>query len=146
MEATVHDTADASQTETPPKALPVKPDGIPAELKVREQWVCWSYAMRDGKWTKVPETPRGEFAKANDPSTWSDFDIVMCNMITSIFLPLLGELRSRLAPTGVAVFSGLLATEIESVSGALVETGFAIPSHRTLGEWASLVTAAATVP
>jgi len=76
----------------------------------------------------------------------ADFDIVMCNMMTSIFLPLVGELRSRLAPTGVAVFSGLLATEIESVSEALVETGFAIPSHRTLGEWASLVAVAATVP
>ena len=76
----------------------------------------------------------------------AEFDIVMCNMITSSFLPLVGEFRSRLAPAGIAVFSGLLASEIESVSGALMEAGFAIPSYRVLGDWASLFAVAATVP
>jgi ribosomal protein L11 methyltransferase len=73
----------------------------------------------------------------------AEFDIVMCNMITSIFLPLAGEIRSRLAPAGISVFSGLLASEVESVSGALAEAGFAIRSHSILGEWASLVAVAA---
>jgi len=76
----------------------------------------------------------------------AEFDIVMCNMITSVFLPLAGEIRGRLAPAGIAVFSGLLATEVESVSGALMEAGFAIRSHSLLGEWASLVAVGATVP
>jgi ribosomal protein L11 methyltransferase len=75
-----------------------------------------------------------------------DFDIVMCNMITSIFLPLAGEIRSRLVPSGIAVFSGLLASEVDSVSGGLKEAGFAIRSHQILGEWASLVAVAATPP
>jgi len=75
-----------------------------------------------------------------------EFDIVMCNMITSSFLPLAGEFRSRLAPAGLAVFSGLLASEIELVSGALMEAGFAIPSYRVLGDWASLIAVVATVP
>jgi ribosomal protein L11 methyltransferase len=68
----------------------------------------------------------------------AEFDIVMCNMITSNFLPLLDGLRDSLAPSGTAVFSGLLASEIEVVSTALTEAGFAAPSCRVFGEWASL--------
>lgn len=75
-----------------------------------------------------------------------EFDIVMCNMISSNFLPLVGNLRSRLAPAGVAVFSGLLASEIELVSGVLKEAGFVIPSHKVFGDWASLIAVAETVP
>lgn len=75
-----------------------------------------------------------------------EFDIVMCNMISSNFLPLVGDLRGRLAPAGIAVFSGLLASEVEVVSGALMEAGFVIPSYRVHGDWASLVAVAATVP
>jgi ribosomal protein L11 methyltransferase len=76
----------------------------------------------------------------------AEFDIVMCNMVTSIFLPLVSELRSALAPAGIVVFSGLLASEVKSVSGALVEAGFAIRSHRILGEWAGLVAIAEKLP
>jgi ribosomal protein L11 methyltransferase len=76
----------------------------------------------------------------------AEFDIVMCNMITSIFLPLVGEIRSRLVPAGIAVFSGLLASEVESVSGALLEGGLAVRSQRILGEWASLVAVAVGLP
>jgi len=75
-----------------------------------------------------------------------EFDIVVCNMISSNFLPLVGEIRSRLAPAGIAVFSGLLASEVELVSGALMEAGIVIRSHRIHGDWASLVAVAATVP
>jgi ribosomal protein L11 methyltransferase len=74
------------------------------------------------------------------------FDIVLCNMVTSVFLPLVGDLRNLLAPAGVAVFSGLLASEVESVSRALMEAGFAVRSSVVLGEWASLVTVRASLP
>ena len=76
----------------------------------------------------------------------AEFDIVACNMITSNFLPLVHEFRSRLAPAGIAVFSGLLASEVELVSGALMEAGFVISAHRVLGDWASLVAVAAELP
>jgi ribosomal protein L11 methyltransferase len=75
----------------------------------------------------------------------AEFDIVMCNMISSILLPLAGELRNTLTPKGIAVFSGLLMSEVESVSGALMEVGFAIESQCNLGEWASLKAVAAPV-
>src|SRR5262245_10850211 len=61
-----------------PVALAVRPEGIPAELKARGQWVCWRYEWREGKkgnpgqWTKVPVNERGK-AKSNDPSTWATF-------------------------------------------------------------------------
>jgi ribosomal protein L11 methyltransferase len=76
----------------------------------------------------------------------SNFDIVVCNMIASSFLPLLSDLRKALAPTGVAVFSGLLAAEVESVSTAFEATGFAVRSDRFDGEWASLTAVVATAP
>ncbi len=76
----------------------------------------------------------------------TEFDIVMCNMITSSFLPLVRELRRRLAPAGIAVFSGLLATEVGLVSQVLTEAGFVIPSHSVHGDWASLVAVAVAVP
>jgi hypothetical protein len=62
-----------------PRALPVNPDGIPDELKERDQWVGWRYEWRvdkagKGKWTKVPINPdTGRKARANDPSTWGSF-------------------------------------------------------------------------
>ena len=71
-----------------------------------------------------------------------EFDIVMCNMISTVFLPLVGELRRLLAPAGIAIFSGLLGSEVDSVSGELEDAGFAIRSHGIHGEWASLVAVA----
>jgi hypothetical protein len=58
-----------------PKALTVKPEGIPTELREWPQWVCWRYHRREGKWTKVPIDPKtGKFAKVNDPATFGSFD------------------------------------------------------------------------
>ena len=37
--------------------LPVRPDGIPDELKIRPQWVNWRLEERDDDFTKVPYTP-----------------------------------------------------------------------------------------
>jgi predicted DNA-binding transcriptional regulator AlpA len=57
-----------------PKALPVNPDGIPTELKERDQWVCWAYRRRNGRWTKPPiNTCTGRNAEPDDPSTWATF-------------------------------------------------------------------------
>lgn len=49
--------------------------GIPDELTVRSQWVCWRYEQRGGKPTKVPIDARtGASAKTNDSSTWASYD------------------------------------------------------------------------
>jgi len=50
---------------------------VPEALAERPQWVTWTYARRDGKWTKCPRTATGAFAKTNTPSTWTRFADVM---------------------------------------------------------------------
>jgi P4 family phage/plasmid primase-like protien len=67
--------AEAESSERRPSALAVDPNGIPAELKARPQWVCWRYVRRNGKWTKVPLHPRtGGAADSTDPDTWGAFE------------------------------------------------------------------------
>jgi hypothetical protein len=51
------------------------PENIPTELRERRQWVCWRFAEREGKQTKVPIDPAtGDFAAADNPATWGTFD------------------------------------------------------------------------
>ena len=52
-------------------------DTIPAVLKDRKQWVLWKVIKRDGDETKVPFSVNGKPAKANDPTTWSQY-VVAC--------------------------------------------------------------------
>jgi putative DNA primase/helicase len=52
-------------------------DAIPSVLRARPQWVLWRYVEREGKKTKVPFSFSGTPAKANDPSTWADFESVV---------------------------------------------------------------------
>jgi putative DNA primase/helicase len=57
-----------------PKALPLKRDQIPHELRKRPQWVCWNYTLEGGKWTKPPVRPDGGHVDSTDASTWSTFE------------------------------------------------------------------------
>jgi primase-polymerase (primpol)-like protein len=60
-----------------PKALPVRPDGIPEEMTAVPHWVAWKYwwAPERAKWTKIPISPHTDrLAKSNDPETWSSFE------------------------------------------------------------------------
>ena len=66
----------ANITSAPrPKALPVKPDLIPDELKVHIRWVVWKYTNVKGKWTKPPYIAKCPTVKAStkNPNTWIDF-------------------------------------------------------------------------
>jgi len=68
----------------------------------------------------------------------AQFQVVLCNMITSSFRPLLGELSRVLAAGGLIILAGLLAAEIDAVTGPLSSAGLETRSRRVLGEWASL--------
>ncbi|MDQ3694292.1 MAG: DUF3987 domain-containing protein [Chloroflexota bacterium] len=61
-----------------PKALPVDPGNVPAELCSLDQWVVWNWAPkpdRPGEWTKVPLMANADCrASSTDPRTWSSFD------------------------------------------------------------------------
>ena len=54
----------------------VKELNIPASLKERNQWVLWRIVQRDRP-TKVPFSVDGTPAKANDPATWTSFDVAL---------------------------------------------------------------------
>jgi putative DNA primase/helicase len=69
----------ANATPPKPKALCVVKDNIPPELRAWLQWVLWHLEDRnptDDKPTKVPYQINGAKAKANDPSTWTDFNCI----------------------------------------------------------------------
>jgi putative DNA primase/helicase len=67
-------------TERPQSPLPEDPRQIPAldKLIVQERWCVWSWEWVDkhgeGKWSKPPRTPRGQFARNNDKVTWATLD------------------------------------------------------------------------
>jgi ribosomal protein L11 methyltransferase len=67
-----------------------------------------------------------------------DFDIVVCNMISNNFIPLLDDLGRLLAGGGRLVLSGLLHVETEAVSKVLSERGYEVRSQAVLGEWTSV--------
>lgn len=47
---------------------------FPSEMTEARRWVCWRYATRDGKRTKVPYNVKtGHEASSTDPETWADF-------------------------------------------------------------------------
>ncbi len=71
------------------------------------------------------------------------FDLVLCNMIASHFVPLLGDLRRLIGAGGLAVISGLLVSEREAVTETLAANGLQVRGDATLGEWASLTVARA---
>ncbi len=48
---------------------------VPAELRERDQWVCWRFEDRGGKKTKVPVNPNTSAnASSTDPGTWGTFE------------------------------------------------------------------------
>jgi primase-polymerase (primpol)-like protein len=50
-------------------------DTLLSNLKTREEWVCWTYEVRDGDKTKPPIQAEGgsRYAKTNDPGTWASY-------------------------------------------------------------------------
>lgn len=81
---TVNPTA-TSDTSTRPNSpqryradLDVLTRVVPAELRVLPQFVCWRYAERKGKVTKVPVNPKtGNEASCADSMHWASFDAAL---------------------------------------------------------------------
>ncbi len=64
------------QNATDKRMLPVKPENIPEELKVRPQWVVWK--AEGEKPDKVPYSAKiGCKASSTDLLTWSTFEEVL---------------------------------------------------------------------
>jgi len=63
----------AANADIPPRPTspPVDVEGIPAELRAKDRWVCWGYTLKDGKWDKPPLCGRAGTGPHND---WSAAD------------------------------------------------------------------------
>ena len=58
-----------------PEILPVRPENMPDEIKIRPQWVNWRLEERGGDLTKVPYTPGTEHrASSTDLTSWGTFE------------------------------------------------------------------------
>jgi ribosomal protein L11 methyltransferase len=68
-----------------------------------------------------------------------DYDVVLCNMVSSSFLPLVPDLARLLKRGGHAVFSGVLEHEMKSVASELEGAGLTSLEKMALGEWVALV-------
>jgi ribosomal protein L11 methylase PrmA len=85
------------------------------------------------------------FAGPLDALAGPGFDLIVANLLRSEALPLLAGLAARTRAGGQAVFSGLLASEVEAFSEAAIAAGFA-PKGVRRGEdasgerWAALLT------
>jgi primase-polymerase (primpol)-like protein len=83
---------------------------IPVELRALPQWVCWHREERNDKWTKPPIDAKSngklEYAKVNDPATWSDFDTAVAAAV-----------RLKLAGVGLALseFDHLTCEDLDHV-------------------------------
>ena len=78
------------------------------------------------------------FAGELDAIYRASFDLILCNMISSRFLPLLDEIRGALQSVGRIVLSGYLCSENEGVREAVQCAGFMVEGEQTLEEWAGL--------
>jgi ribosomal protein L11 methyltransferase len=67
------------------------------------------------------------------------FDLILCNMLSNQFLPVVGQIASLMAPQGLAVFSGFLVSETDEVTQALAEAKLEPIVMETLDEWGGLV-------
>lgn len=58
-------------------------EGIPQKLRERRQWVCWKYAVRGGRPTKVPvDAWTGNLARTDAPDTWGTLEIALRRIAT----------------------------------------------------------------
>jgi putative DNA primase/helicase len=92
----------------PPRPVAIRPnlEGIPDELKTRDQWVLWWYQLtqskgtKSRKWTKPPFIPgTGRRASSTDPATW-------CSYTNAVMYGRVGPDVSGRRPDGIGyVFS-----------------------------------------
>ena len=82
---------------------------------------------------------RGEGYACPQVAARGPFDLIVANIVAEPLRVLAPDLLRHLAPDGVAVLSGLLATQAEAVLAA--HRGLAVRRRYPLGEWETLVLA-----
>lgn len=86
---------------------------IPKELKNRRQWVCYRTKKQEDKTAKFMISPvTGDFAKSNDPDTWTDYDSAFRYMVSK-----------RMEGLAFVLTEGLVFVDIDHVADENGEIG-----------------------
>jgi ribosomal protein L11 methyltransferase len=67
------------------------------------------------------------------------FDLVFANILKGPLIDLAPDMARNIAPGGLAILSGLLVVQADTIIAAYVDAGFHLTAREDLGEWAALV-------
>ncbi len=67
------------------------------------------------------------------------FDLVVANILAEVIITILPDIRSRLAPGGRTILSGIINAWEGQVRTALADNGFTVVKTTTQGEWVAMV-------
>lgn len=84
---------------------------------------------------QVDAVCRAEVGSIADIPAEMKFDVVIANIIKSVIVPIVGDLKGRLDANGVLILSGLLMHDKSDVERALLKHGLDEFSVRVDGEW-----------
>jgi ribosomal protein L11 methyltransferase len=66
------------------------------------------------------------------------FDVVAANILAEVIIDILPDIKSRLAPGGIAILSGIINLWHDKVTAALTSNGFTVLKTETRGEWVAM--------
>lgn len=66
------------------------------------------------------------------------FDLMAANILAEVIIDILPEIKSRLAPGGIAILSGIINLWHDRVKASLDSSGFSILETRITGEWLAM--------
>jgi len=67
------------------------------------------------------------------------YDLIFANILKGPLIELAPDVAAHLAPGGLAILSGLLVVQADSVTAAYVASGHSLESREDIGEWSTLV-------
>src|ERR1700674_1718319 len=88
-----------------------------AELQLQKRWVLWKLQVVNGKETKVPYSPSGRHAMANNPATWNTY--AACMTVVSQF-----------SGVGLALGDGIVGIDFDKCCDSV--TGKFTPQSREI--------------
>jgi ribosomal protein L11 methyltransferase len=84
---------------------------------------------------KVESVCRAEIGAIENVPDSSSFDVIVVNIIKSVIVPIIGALKSHLAPGGTMILAGLLDQDRKDVENALAVENLKSYSTRSDNEW-----------
>ena len=74
-----------------------------------------------------------------DHSKAAPFDLVFANILKGPLLELVPDMAKHVASGGLAILSGLLVVQAETIISAYESAGFTLQNREDIGEWSTLV-------